>query len=729
MRTLRLIDRPLTRRGTFETVATFAIIVGLLYLGAGILVPLVLAILLAFALSPLVNVLSRRLGLPDPVAVILSVLLALLALGTFAFVAGVQLAQVLSELPAYRTTIATKLHELQQQLEAGGFLSSLTGTIQALGEQLGAGTKAGDEAAPAAPVPVTISNDVTNPLGIVGSLLGTLAGPLATAAIVVVFLVFMLLGRGELQERFIRLVSRGGYSTTTLAMSDASQRVGRYLLLQLCINVGYGVLFGTGLLIIGVPGAILWGLMIMLFRYIPFVGGLLVACLPFLLSFAVDSGWGMLAASVTLFLVIDLTTANVVEPRVYGSSTGVSPIAILLSAMFWATLWGPIGLILSTPMTVCLVVIGRYIPQLQVLETLLGSEPVLELPERLYQRMLKGDVEEAIEIAEEAVEERGLDKFQDDVLVPALRLASEELSDAGEALAQRRVLANSIEAVIDELAPDEMKEGPGVVLIGGRTEIDESAARLAAGRLAGEGVRSRVLPPMAIRQESIGQIDLEGAELVCLFYFGPSIKAQARYVGRRLRLIQPGVKVIVCHMADDDTPFSAEALRVDELTHGLPETLEKIEGFLDIATARATLSGHQPFRKGANGGALEKALRNLAEEMQVPLATVNLLDDERHRLEEDAYKLTQRIADSGEPLVIHPDGDDDLANNPYLQSNGVNFYAGVPLTLSNGITVGSLVLVDYEPRDFDDAQLARLQERAAALVRQFGETREPELRA
>jgi hypothetical protein len=538
----------------------------------------------------------------------------------------------------------------------------------------------------------------------------------------------MLLGRGELQERFIRLVSRGGYSTTTLAMGDASRRVGRYLLLQLCINVGYGVLFGAGLLIIGVPGAILWGLMIMLFRYIPFVGGLLVACMPFLLAFAVDTGWGMLLASIALFLVIDLTTANVVEPRVYGSSTGVSPIAILLSAMFWATLWGPIGLILSTPMTVCLVVIGRYIPQLQVLETLLGSEPVLELPERLYQRMLKGDVEEAIELAEEAVEERGLEKFQDDVLIPALRLASAELSDAGEALAQRRVLANSIEAVINELAPDEMQDGPAVILIGGRTEIDGSAAKVAAGRLAMQGVRSRVLPPMAVRQENIGQIDLKGAELVCLFYFGPSIKAQARYVGRRLRLIQPGLKVIVCDMAEEDSPFSAEALRVDELTQSLPETIEKIDGFLDIATARATFSGHQPFRKGASGGALEQALRNLANEMQVPLATVNLLDDERHRLEEDAYKLTQRIAQTGEPLVIHPDADSQLANNPYLQGNGVNFYAGVPLTLSTGITVGSLVLIDYEPKEFDPAELARLQERAAELVRQFGEAPAPKLR-
>ncbi|MHB1173212.1 MAG: AI-2E family transporter, partial [Lacisediminihabitans sp.] len=325
MLTMRLSERPpLTRRGVFETVATFAIIVALLYLGAGILVPLVLAILLAFALSPLVDLLSRKLHVPDAVAVIVSVLATLLVLGLFAYVAGMQLIQIGAELPAYQTTIANKLRDLQQQLGGGGFLDGLTGAIGSLPEQLGGGAEGeGLQRQPGAPIPVTIANEVGNPLGVVSTLMGTLVGPLATAAIVIIFLIFLLMGRGELQDRFIRLVSRGGYSTTNLAIGDASQRVGRYLLLQLCINVIYGVLFGIGLLMIGVPGAILWGLMIMLFRYIPFIGGLLVACIPFLLAFAVDSGWSMLLATVGLFVVIDLTTANVVEPRVYGSSTGV----------------------------------------------------------------------------------------------------------------------------------------------------------------------------------------------------------------------------------------------------------------------------------------------------------------------------------------------------------------------------------------------------------------------
>jgi predicted PurR-regulated permease PerM len=715
--------KPLTRRGVFETVAIVAILVALLYLGAGILVPLVLAILLAFAISPLVDLLARKLHFPDALAVVASVLIALMALALFVYLAGTQLLQIASELPAYQTTIANKLRDLQEQFGGDGFLEQISGAVGSLTEQLS--QPDADEAVPrrvGAPVPVTIANEVGNPLGVVTTLMGTLAGPLATAAIVAIFLVFLLLGRGELQERFIRLVSRGGYSTTNLAIGDASQRVGRYLLLQLAINVGYGTLFGIGLMIIGVPGALLWGLMIMLFRYIPFIGGLLVASVPILLAFAMDAGWGMLLSTVGLFLIIDLTTANVIEPRVYGSSTGVSPIAILLSAMFWATLWGPAGLILATPMTVCLVVIGRHIPQFQVFETLLGSEPVLEPPERLYQRLLNGDTEEAIQIGEESVEQGGLDAFQEKVLLPSLRLASAELSDAPEAMAQRRTLTASLDALLAELRGDEVQEGGSVLLIGGRTELDESAARIVAQRLAHQNIGSRVLPPMAVRQESIGRIDLGGATIVCLIYFGSEIKAQARYASRRLKLIRPGVKVLVCHLGADRAAFSSEDLRVDQVTHDFGETITAIDSHLDVVGAATPETDNQPFKGSGRGDdALGRALEAVAESMGVPVATINLIDDERHRDEVDAYRLTEMIVEQGEPLVVHPSrADEKLAENPYLVANGVDFYAGVPLTLPDGRAVGALVIVDYEERVFDDQDLAKLQALAADLVQHFG---------
>lgn len=699
----------LMTKGAFEVVASFALIVALLYFGAGILVPLVLAVLLAFALSPLVRLLSRRLHLPDPLAVIVSVLGALIGLGAFAYAAGVQLIHIVGELPAYQLTIADKVKALQQQVEAGGFLSGMSDAIASLGKQL---TPPAEGALPAGtPIPVTVSNDIGNSLGVASTLLGTLAGPLATTAIVLVFLIFLLLGRGELQERFIRLVSRGGFSTTTLAMSDASRRVGRYLLLQLCINVGYGAAFGAGLMAIGVPGAILWGLLIMIFRYIPFVGGLLVALIPFLLAFAVDSGWSMLALSVGLFLVIDLTTANVVEPRVYGSSTGVSAIAILLSAMFWATLWGPVGLVLATPMTVCLVVIGRYIPQLQVFETLLGSEPVLAPPERLYQRVLQGDVEEAIEIAEEAIEESSLASFHDTVLLPTLRLASEELSDTPEALAQRRTMTTGLHALVDEIAPSDSRDGQQVLLIGGRTELDELAGKLVSQRLMAQGIPSRTLPPIAIKQENIALIDLEGIELVCLFYLGDEFKVQARYVSRRLKQLRPELQVLVCQLSEDAEFIPASALRVDQATRDLDTTVQKVDEILGVDTTDGSPVEAAALEDAAQEGKVADFLKRIAAEMNVPIATVSLLGDAKHQRDEEAYKLTTRIAESNETLVLRP-GKDETEVDHFLQSNGIGFYAGAPLKRGDESPVGALVLIDYEDRDFDDADKSKLEELA-----------------
>jgi predicted PurR-regulated permease PerM len=704
-------------RHVFETVAIFAIVIALLYVGAGILVPLVLAVLLAFALTPLVDVFGRRLHLPDVVAVLLSVLLAALALGAFAYLVSTQLIHLAEDFPKYQQTVSTKL---QAQLGNGSLVKRALDTVQQLTAQLNGSL--GGQAAGQEPVPVTVPNPVGNPLGMASGVLGSVLAPLVTAAIVTVFVIFLLLGRGDLKDRVLRLLSRGGYSATTIAISDAGARVGRYLLLQFAVNLAYGTLFGIGLTLIGVPGAVLWGAMIVLFRYVPFVGALIVAVVPALLAFAIDPGWNMLIMTVALYLVLDLTATNAVEPRLYGSSTGVSPIALLLAAMFWATLWGPIGLILSTPMTVCLVVLGRYMPQFQVFETLLGSEPVLTPTERFYQRLLKGDTEEAIEIADDMVEAEGKPALYDDMLLPALRLATAELSDSPEALAQRRQLATSIEAVIDEYGEIRQAEGSAVLLVGGRTEIDECAARLVAQRLADNFIASRVLPPMAVRQESIGRLDLDGVAVVCLFYLGDKVRIQARYVARRLRRLQSGLTIIACNLNETAGRETAETLHVDRVTPDFDKAIAAIESALGVDTEAA---GADAAFAGAGRGddALGRALEEIAEALGVPLATINLLDDERHRDDADAFRLTQKITSTGEPLVIHMgSASDGMEANPYLLSNGVELYAGVPLTLASGETVGTLAVMDYEPHEFDDADLDKLKASAAQLVERFGNT-------
>lgn len=706
----------------FQGVATFALIAALLYLGAGILVPLVLAILLAFALTPLVTSLNRRLHLPDPLAVIVAVALALAALGCFAYVAGTQIVSLTQELPGYQQTILTKVAGLQAQFGENSLFDQINSVIANITEQA-SGNGADEPRRPGTPIPVTISNEI-GPVGILSSVLGSIIGPVATVAIVAVFLIFLLLGRGDLQERFIRLVSGGRYSKANIAIADASHRVGRYLLIQLGVNITYGIIFGVGLWLIGVPSAVLWGLLIILFRYIPFVGALIIAVVPFLLAFAVDPGWNMLLLSVGLFLLLDLTTANVIEPRLYGSSTGVSPIAILLSAMFWATLWGPVGLILATPMTVCLVVIGRHLPQFQFFETLLGSEPVLTPAERLYQRMLKGNAEDAIDIAEDYVEDHGPGRFLNEVMMPALSLANSELSDRPEALPQRRQLVQSFEAVVDEVAPIQWPERSKLLLIGGRTEIDECAATLLAHRLAAEDLPCRVLPPLAIRQEAIGRLDVDGVEVIVLVFMGADIKAQARYVSRRLGRMAPDIRILVCALNEATSAETPDTLHVDAIFRTVDDVVEgtMLRDMQEQQVAGATISKKKPFVGAGRGDdALGRAVQQIADDFDVPVAAINLLSDERHLEDADAYALTSAVAETRQPLVVLSATPHSLVgDNAYLQTNGIDLYAGAPLILPDGECVGALVLLDHEPRAFSDGDVARLVAAANDLVLRFG---------
>ncbi len=700
-----------TKVSPLQAMGAFALLAGLLYFGAGIIVPLVLAILIAFALTPLVNWLNRKLRLPDPVAVILSVMVAALLLVMLAGIAGVQLARLAQELPRYQEVVSTKLEAVQDQFGGGAVLERVNAIVEAFGQRL---AEAGPDGAVAGrPVPVVISNE-SAPLGLLTSVLGSIIGPVATVAIVVVFLVFLLMGRADLLDRFIRLVGSRDYARANIALADASKRVGRYLLVQLAVNCTYGLIFGLGLWLIGVPSAVLWGLLIVVFRYIPFIGALIIAVVPFGLAFAVDPGWNMLILSVGLFLVLDLTTANVIEPRLYGSSTGVSPIAILLSAMFWATLWGPIGLILSTPMTVCLVVIGRHLPQFRFLDTLLGSEPVLTAPEQLYQRLLKGDTQGAIDSVESFLEEHDKRAFIEEVALPMLRMASVELTDRPEAMEQRRQLASSFDMVLEEIGEVEPSEDAPVLLVGGRTEFDEAAARLIAMLAAMDGTPTRVLPPLAIRPEAISRLDLDGVVAVALVFLGSDIRAHARYVSRRFSRKAAHVRLVACALGPTMPDETAEKLHLHAVYRLPAETVSYLEESAPQTTTPGASHAAPVVRSAVlDDPKLVEMLRAIADQFDVPVATVNFVGDERAARDKDAYRLTELVATTGKSLVITAEAEDeDLRNNAYLQSNGIRLYASVPLALRSGEVVGTLTLLDYEEHEFGSSSLDTLEARA-----------------
>ncbi len=292
---------------------------------------------------------------------------------------------------------------------------------------------------------------------------------MATIGIVIVVVIFMLMRREDLRDRFIRLVGASDIHRTTTALHDAGKRVGQYLLMQLIINVSFGVPIGIGLWFIGIPNPMLWGLLAIVLRFVPYIGPIIAAAFPLILSLAVDPGWMLLVWTATLFIVLELISSNVMEPLLYGSRTGLSPVAILMAAIVWTWIWGPIGLILSTPLTVCLVVLGRHVPKFEFLDVLLGNEPVLLPPQQLYQRLLSGDPDEATEKAEEYLQSSTIMDYYASVAMPALFLAEHDRGRGVLDASRRRRVTQSMILLVENLSDH-------------HDEVDEEEDRNGAGQ-------------------------------------------------------------------------------------------------------------------------------------------------------------------------------------------------------------------------------------------------------
>ncbi|AWN44387.1 phytochrome sensor protein [Methylobacterium durans] len=598
------------------TTGSVVLAVAVLYFGRDIFVPFALALLLSFALAPPVLWL-RRLRLPKVAAIAITVSLAFGLIGGIGFIVAGQLVQLAGNLPAYQDTIKTKLQTLRTDAPGGGVVAQVTETIKDLSQELSepkpagsSGTVPGTLTQPKAraPIPVTIEQGAAQPIQIIQTVLGPIIAPLATAGLVIVFVVFILIEREDLRDRFLKLVGADDLQTSSEAINDAAARVSRYLLMQLVVNLTYGVPLGLGLYLIGVPNPFLWGLLAALLRFVPYLGPFLAALFPVALAFAVDPGWSMLGWTIALFLVLELISNNVVEPWLYGTSTGLSSLAIIMAAIFWTSLWGPVGLFLSTPLTVCLVVIGRYVPQLEFLGVLLGSEPVLAPEQRFYQRLLSGNAEEAVEIAENYVDEKSALAFYDEVALPALRLAEVDRRRTTSDKDFRLIVAEGTMAVVREVAEHvrerrptvatdaadsteaaaqseiaEPVEAPDPVLcVAGRTELDEAAAAMLAQILVDDaGVQSRVLPASAISLDALGRLDLTSVKVVCLSYFHPKPEVYVRYVCRRLKRRSPKLKIVAglwgrTSVKADDLEDVARALAADAVAPSIEEVRRNV---------------------------------------------------------------------------------------------------------------------------------------------------------
>ena len=368
-----------------------------------------------------------------------------------------QLLEITGHIRDYKENLQETIRSLHSTKT--GAWGQATATVRELNKELAAAPgqaashAAGDSntAHPSRPIAVQVTAPPSNIIQDLAALLGPLAGPIETAGIVIIFTAFMLIKREDLRNRLIRLGGQGQLTLMTQALDDASHRLSRYLLLQFLVNAGYGGLFGLGLYFLQIPHALLWGVLGALLRFVPYIGTLIATAFPVAMALAVFPGWNHALLIVALFVVLEVVIANFIEPWLYGAHTGISSLAILVAAVFWSMLWGPVGLILSTPLTVCLMLVGRYVPQLSFLEVLLGDAPVLKPEELYYQRLLAMDPDEARNIVEEELKDRSLEGLYETVLIPALRLAEEDRHTDAVGERTSEFISQTTRELIDDL--------------------------------------------------------------------------------------------------------------------------------------------------------------------------------------------------------------------------------------------------------------------------------------
>ena len=553
---------PLSKAGLIIAAAAM---IGMLYFGRNILIPLALAFVLSFLLTPMVNALQRiHLGRAPSVLVVLAFCFAITA--TVGWGVADQLLEITSHIQDYRSNLEEKLHSLHSRKSTP--IAQATNTVQELNRELAAapaivadsGRNKEASARSVHPIPVQVTAPASNLLDDVRALLGPLAGPIETAGLVIIFMAFMLINREDLRNRLIRLAGQAQLTVMTKALEEASDRLSHYLLLQLLVNGCYGLLFGIGLYVIGIPHALLWGSLGALLRFVPYIGTWIAAAFPMAMAVAVFPGWKQCLFAFALFAVLELLVANVVEPWLYGSYTGISPLAILVAAVFWATLWGPVGLILSTPLTLCLILAGRYFPQLGFLEVLLGDEPVLRPEQMYYQRLLAMDQDEARNVAGDYLRDRTLDDFYQSVLIPALRLAEEDRHS--DALGDRssEFISQTTRELIDDLgerivSPEVAESDPAlsdttietasVVCVPARDEADELVGMMLAQLLRQKGFhRARSLTIGSV-EEMLAQVGEGGFSIVCVSALPPFAVGQARSLCKHLRARFPEIAIVV----------------------------------------------------------------------------------------------------------------------------------------------------------------------------------------
>jgi predicted PurR-regulated permease PerM len=763
-----------SRHSAFITFATVVMVVTIMKIAEDIVIPIAMTVLLTFLLSPFVVRLTR-VGLPKWAAIIITVTSALgimVALGAVVITQGVALAK---KLPDYEENIREKLAAIRAPHSPEG-LSRMTQMIRNLQQDMQPTAPAPATPAPAAPQTRPVQVEVKQPqpsaLVLLRSLVGPLLGPLGTAAIVIVFVVAMLFQREDLRDRFIRVISSGRLNLATQALDDAARRVTRYLSMQLVVNATYGIPVGVGLHLIGIPNALLWGVLATLLRFIPFLGPWVAAAFPIALAAAVDPGWSKLVYTLVLFVTMELISNNIVEPWLYGSSTGISNLALMIAAVFWTWLWGTPGLFLSTPLTVCLMVMGKHITGLRSVSVLLGSEPGLEPSARFYQRMLAMDLEEMRTMAFKHVDEHSLEAFYNDVFLPALLMSEQDRHSGALAEVRQKFIFESSRELIEDLerhcaAADKDSEmeverpedrwtgdrfgSPMVFIVPARDDADEVAGLMLEHLLRRKNIEADVLPAATRLDDSVHFINQHQVPITIVSALPPAALFGARQLCRRIKEQCPGTFLGVGIWSREanysDLRVRLRRPRPNAIITHLGEAVRQIEGLLQNGGRPADVDFGQEDKKSDSRrselmesqsdpilthGAepdevLNSVMREVAQHFDVPLSLVSIVSTDaafwksHSRLTPEVSELqdpASSVPVSMEETQIVEDVSKDKRFDQYapMSERGVKFYGSVPLRTRSGRIVGALVVVDTKPHPHNDCDAEFLESCAETLM-------------
>lgn len=580
---------------SLSTLAVIVFVCVILYVAKDLFLPLALGMLFAFILTPVVNFLRRQ-GLTDTPAVVVTVLSAGSLVAAFFVVLAYQISQIGMNLPQYQGNVLSKIDTLLAAGKGGGFVSHLQGMVENISERLATQTPGTGDA--------TMKVEVVESSGLVDWMTGVIIpalAPIAVFGLIVVVVVFALLERATLRDRLVQLIGGTSILATSRLLAEAGSRVSTYLVAQLLVNIIYAVPIGLGLWIIGVPNALFFGIVTLVMRFVPYIGSAVSAILPLVMAFAVSPDWSLVLWTAALFGVVELVTSNIIEPKVYGRRTGLSPLAVIVSAMFWTYLWGPMGLIIATPLTVCLVVIGHHVPSLRLFPIMLADEPVLAESARLYDRLLAGHSFAFTDAATSSTAHRYLADYYDGTAIPALALAQADhqaglLSDyqTNRIVHAARTLIEELESVVEDelatagteplegattIASNGVLDGVGhrIAILGAHSRLDDAAALMLAQALRTEGADALALPHRSALPQGLAGMQPESLILVTLGDWpAPTLELRIRQLRRRLPEVRIGVGVWTVTPVKDDQKSRPDRRGADFVAHGMDAIMAEV---------------------------------------------------------------------------------------------------------------------------------------------------------